>query len=340
MGGGETRTPRVDVVRHDASGLVAAVAVDREVSGRSAGGIRIHARPDDDSAANEARSLARAMTRKALLAGVRCGGAKIVVRADRLLDRREALRALGRHVEGRGGALRVGPDLGFTAADRDAVGAETRFIDPPDVAAGMAEATAVGVREAMAAALALRSLDGVRVAIQGLGKVGGALARLLLNEGGIVYGHDVVPALVEAAGVRRIDDERRLFEGTEDFDVVAPCAVGQVVDLARARTLRCRVLVGAANDVLAAPEDEVAAALARRGIVHVPDYLANAGALIQWAALVLDGRSRAEAAAAARRIGDTTRAVLARAREERATPWAIAARIVEERLAGETSAEG
>ncbi|MBI2901194.1 MAG: Glu/Leu/Phe/Val dehydrogenase [Planctomycetes bacterium] len=322
-----TAVPGVTTLRDDATGLVAAVAVDRLVDGRAAGGIRLRSYPDESSLRDDAVSLARAMTRKCAIAGIRCGGAKTVVWADRLRDRRAALGILGRHVETLGGALYAGPDFGFTDDDRDAMAATTRYVDSPHVSAGLGEATALGVREALAAALGTGSLAGTRIAIQGLGKVGGALARVLRAEGVRVYGHDTLPDRVSEAGAEPID-ERRVFEG--DWDAVAPCALGGAIDLRRAAVLRCRAVVGGANDLLAPPEEEVARVLAARGIVHVPDVVANAGALIHWATLVLAGGTPGDAGAAVRRIGGTARRILDRARAEHRTPWEVVRAMAEE----------
>ncbi len=323
-------SPTVTILRDAPSGLAATVAIDRFVDGVAAGGIRITGYPDDDAAAADARALARAMTLKAALAGVRCGGAKTTVRADLLRDRPRALALLGEHVERMGGRLYVGPDYGFTADDRAAVASTTRFVDDEAIAERMAEATAVGVRASLAAALGSERLAGARVAIQGLGKVGAALARLLLGEGAEVAGYDPVAERVAAAGVRAVD-ERAIF--AERWDAVCPCALGGAVDAARAETVRCAALVGAANHLLAEPADAIAGALAARGVVHVPDFLANAGALVLWAEVVLGRRALADAFATVRGIGATARAVLARAADERRTPLAVARAIAGERLA-------
>jgi leucine dehydrogenase len=329
FGGIAAEFPRLDIVRDEASGLFAAIAVDRRIDGIAAGGIRIRRYPADEAAAADAAALARAMSLKAALAGIRCGGAKVAVRADRLRDRAAALEALGREIEARGGALRVGPDLGFTEADRTAVARATRYIDDPTVAGRTAEATAASVRDCLAAALGAERLAGARIGIQGLGKVGAALARLLLAEGADVVGHDIELGRVEAAGVRPVG-ERDLFEAR--LDGLAPCAVGGTIDLERARGLRCRAVVGAANCLLAAPEAEVARALAARGVVHVPDFLANAGALVYWAEVVLAGRGEEEAARAVKRIGKTARRVLVQADAEKRTPFDMALAIAEKRL--------
>lgn len=325
----------VEILRDAASGLFAAIAVDRLVAGRAAGGIRVKRYADEAEACADAETLARAMTEKAALAGIRCGGAKVVVRADGLRDRAAAMRLLGERVEARRGALFVGPDFGFTEADRREVARSTSCIDAADVAASTARATALSVRESIAAALGAppgASLAGARIGIQGLGKVGGALAALLLEEGAAVSGHDLDLARAAQCGADFVS-ESDLFDGGRKWDALAPCALGGAIDLARAGRLCARAVVGAANHLLASPEDEVAAALERRGIVYVPDFLANAGAFVYWAATVLDGASPDRARAAVLRIGETAREVLARARAERRPPLAVARALARERLA-------
>src|SRR5262249_53231010 len=119
---------RIDLVTDEPTGLFAAVAVEREVGGVAAGGIRIKPYETEAAALGDVAALARAMSVKGALAGVPCGGAKVVVRAERLRDRAGALEILGRVVEARGGHLYVGPDFGFTDADREAVARGTHYV--------------------------------------------------------------------------------------------------------------------------------------------------------------------------------------------------------------------
>jgi len=191
------------------------------------------------------------------------------------------------------------------------------------------QATALGVWEGMRACLNFAGISGRRVAIQGVGGVGMALARILHREG--------FELLVADANPQRSDQARREF-GAEivppealldtPCDVLAPCALGGVITEQVVPSLRARVVCGSANNQLASPA--AGDLLDRRGIVFAPDYLVNAGALIRGAEFFLDAKP--DSTPSIRRIYERTLAVLQRAREERASPARVADRMAEERL--------
>lgn len=317
----------IRIIEDGESGLRAAIVIHSSLHGVAAGGIRVRAYADDASMVDEATRLAAAMTEKANLLGVPCGGAKVVVNAARLVDRRRAMATLGRHIEEMRGAIYVGSDFGFTDADGDAMLAETDYVDSAVLASCLGEATAIGVHQALTIALDVAgyAIDttpgGVDIAIQGLGRVGAPLAGLLLADGARVWGVDLDPGRVEQAGCAPVEASR-VLDG--DWHALSPCALGGVITLERVERLRCRVLVGAANHILGHPEAQVAEALHRVGVLYVPDFLANAGAFIYWAAKRLEGCSDAEARAAIGRIGRTTRSVLRAAAAEGISPWQVA----------------
>ena len=319
----------VTIVSDEKTGLWAALAVDRFVADRAAGGVRVKRYIDEASALADARYLAHAMTMKSALAGVRCGGAKVVVRADTLIDRAAAMAILGAHIESLGGRVYIGPDLGFTDADLSALATTTRYIDSPEVAGRMARATALGVRDCLAAALGVERLSDKIIGVQGLGHVGSELVKLLVEEGARVSGCDLDGERERAANIG-IEKWEQLIDAP--LDALSPCALGGAIDAAIVERLKCRALVGAANHLLASPEQELAARLHARGIIHLPDFLANAGAMVWWAAEVLEGKSPVEAESAVHNIGVTAREVLAKSREKNVSPLEVARALAEERL--------
>lgn len=331
---------RVVAVQDQPSGLRAWIALHNTRRGPAYGGIRVWRYRDEDEAALDALRLSRAMTLKCVLAGVSGGGAKTVVLADRILDRPSAMAALGRHIEALGGVYRAGPDLGFTEADRQSLASETRWFAHPGAGLRPAgEATAEGAEWGLRAALRFLhgtdALKGVTVAIQGLGSVGMALARRLVRAGARVIGADPDPQAAQRAsreGVELVDPGQICGVSA---DVFAPCAVGGVLHDVTIQRLRGKVVAGCANNVLARPEH--AKLLQRRGVLFVPDFVLNCGALIEGAGYERTGRT--DWGAELRRIGDTVTAVLERAREMRCTTVEAAVAMAQEILERERSAK-
>lgn len=306
---------------------LAILCIDDDARGPAFGGIRTRRYPSLAEAGADVRRLARAMTRKCRLARLPAGGAKMVVpwtRAHDRLGRREVFDRIGRAVEALGGRYVCGPDVGTREEDLDVVRSITRHVNPAGNDPG--RATALGVRAAMDAAVeqTLRrpGAAACRVAVEGAGAVGGRLARDLLADGAHVLVADLDERRLRAmaeAGAQIVSCETIR---TEPADVFAPCALGGLLTAALASRLRCRIVCGSANNQLAAPE--VAAALARRGVVYVPDEVASAGAVIEGVYTVLDpGVDRARVAERIRAIGETTREVLARARRAGSTVEAV-----------------
>lgn len=324
---------RVVAALDERSGLRAWIALHNTRRGPTYGGIRIWRYRDEEEAAADALRLSRAMTWKCVLAGVAGGGAKTVVMGDRILDRPAAMAALGRHIESLGGVYRAGPDIGFTEADRRALAAETRWLaHHGDRLRPAGEATAEGAEWGLRAALrAVRGSDalrGVTVAVQGLGSVGLALARRLLAAGARVIGADTNPEAAQEAAVAGVEvvDAGRIHE--VEADVFAPCALGGTLHDVSIPRLSGKVVAGCANNVLARPEH--AHLLQRRGVLYVPDFVLNSGALIEGAGYERTGRT--DWSAELRRIGETVAAVIQRARSEHVTTVEAALRMAQEIL--------
>jgi glutamate dehydrogenase/leucine dehydrogenase len=303
--------------------------------------------------------LAAAMTLKAALAGLACGGGKIVVIDRPGLRRGAAIDALGGLLRSLGGRFFAGRDLGATAADLRRLRRATRYAatEPSRGQGTLGDATARGTVAAIAAALAFvdegshggrardpgaagrpRAAAGsrrargplatARVAIQGLGAVGLPLARRLLEAGAVVIAADPDPRAAahgRALGARIVSPARLV---TTDADVFAPAAAGRLVDAAFARRCGARIVCGPANNQLASADAE--GILARRGVVFVPDVLVGAGALVAGALRHLEGVT--EPGPAIDRIGGRVARLLAESRRTGLPASETARRIAGRRL--------
>ncbi len=306
-----------EVHRIPCGDTVAFVALHALIQGRAFGGIRIRPYESEQAALDDALGLARAMSRKVVMAGLGAGGAKTVLVAPPA-DRAAAVQALGAFIESLGGRYHCGPDMGFTAEDEANLRKHTQHLA---CTVGLGEATARGVRVAMQAIIEPRT-----VAVQGLGAVGMPLARMLAADGVRVIASDLEPSdEFETVAPDAIYDVR--------CDVFAPCAAGGVLDEARVARLRCRVVCGGANNPLT--DDDVADVLDERGIVYVPDFLANAGAVIAGGSAALGEADQADARIES--MGERVRNVVERARYESRTPLHVARSEADERLAAARS---
>lgn len=263
------------------SGLRAVLVIDSLVGGRAAGGIRTRSYPDLQAAAADAADLARAMTRKCAAAGLDSGGAKCVVLDHPGLDRPRAFTRLGQLVDELGGLFRTAGDLGTTSADLAAMAAHTTHVHTDEPA--LAAAVGRGLLRCIEACADVRGVPvpGLRIAIQGCGAIGTAVARALTAAGATVLLADIdrprAEALaVELAPAATVLDPAHILDA--DVDIISPCAVGGVLTPDLAHRLRAWAVCGAANNILATPA--VAPILASRHILHVPDHLASAGAVI------------------------------------------------------------
>lgn len=311
--------------RDDTVGLRAVIAIDNTTLGPGFGGVRFRPYPSTQAAAQEAQRLAAAMTLKHALAELPYGGAKSVIIADpdRILDadgRRALMARYGDFVARTAGTYIPGVDMGTTPDDmqliRDLGGARAFCdeVDPgPYTARGVYAAMRAGVRHALE-----RDMSGVRVVVQGTGHVGSALASFAAGDGAEVTVCDVDATRAEQVAAQiggRVGDPTEAPYA--DCDVFAPCAVARVVTAAGVDRIRAKVIAGAANDTLDTPE--VADLLQSSGITFVPDFVANAGGVIQvhagqvgWAADQLDAKLEA--------IGDRVESILSEAEARRINP--------------------
>jgi valine dehydrogenase (NAD+) len=324
------------------SGLRAIIAIYSTALGPALGGTRFYPYASEEDALADVLDLSRAMAYKNAMAGLDLGGGKAVIWGDPARDKSEALlRAYGRFVQSLGGRYYTACDVGTYPADMDLVARECRFVTGRSVEHGGAGdsslLTALGVFQGMRAAAehawGSPTLKGRTVGIAGVGKVGRRLAEHLVADGAHVVVTDVNPAAVQAVRaahpeIDEVPDTRALV--TSDLDVYAPCALGGALDDATVEVLRATVVVGGANNQLA--HAGIEKALVDRGILYAPDYVVNAGGVIQVADEI-EGFNLDRATARAQRIFDTTREILRRAADEGLPPSVAADRMAEQRMA-------
>ncbi|MFD3873505.1 Leu/Phe/Val dehydrogenase [Streptomyces sp. NPDC058623] len=327
-----------------ASGLKAVIAIHSTALGPALGGTRFHAYASDEEAVLDALNLARGMSYKNALAGLDLGGGKAVIIGDpTVLKSEELLLAYGRFVESLGGRYVTACDVGTYVADMDVVARETRWAtgrSPENGGAGDSSVlTAYGVFQGMRASAQHLwgdpTLRGRKVGVAGVGKVGRHLVEHLLEDGAEVVITDVRAESVQqildkhpGGKVTPVADTDALIR-TPGLDIYAPCALGGALNDESVPVLTATVVCGAANNQLAHPGVEKD--LADRGILYAPDYVVNAGGVIQVAD-ELHGFDFDRCKAKASKIFDTTLAIFARAKADGIPPAAAADRIAEQRM--------
>ena len=322
-------------------GLRAIVAIHSTRLGPALGGTRFYPYASEDDALEDVLRLSKGMTYKSAAAGLDLGGGKAVIIGDPREHKSEALlRAYARFLEGLGGRYITAEDVGTTQPDMDVIRRETRHVTGVSRSLGgsgdPSEATAYGVLHAMRAAARFlwgaASLEGRHVVVTGVGKVGYALVRHLVEERARVTVADVNDQAVERAandfGATPVEAKR---SHAVECDIWSPCALGGGLSAETIPELRCTAIVGSANNQLATPAD--ADAIAARGIVYAPDYIVNSGGVINISEeLAPMGYHRERAYGIVRRIFDTTTAVLETAKLEGITTAAAADRLAEQRM--------
>ena len=326
------------VMCHDKStGYRGIIAVHDTTLGPALGGTRFWQYASDEEAITDALRLARGMTYKNAVAGLNLGGGKSVIIGDNRTPNREMLfRAHGRFVDSLGGRYVTAEDVGTSVADMDFVHMETDYV------AGLAEGsgdpspvTARGVFRATQAAAKFRwgsdDLRGRTVAIQGCGNVGFNLARELTAVGAKLVVGDIdaarVQRVVEATGADVVDAAAIM---AQPVDIFAPCALGGILNDETIPTLRCEMVVGAANNQLL--EDRHGDMLVARGITYAPDYVANAGGVINVYS-ELAGWDRAQSLRKADEIYQTVLNIFEIAKADGVLPHLAADTLAERRIA-------
>lgn len=275
------------------SGLRAIIAIHSTYRGPAAGGVRYWHYANDEAALKDALRLSRGMSYKNAMADLPMGGGKGVMLAPEAGAPKtpDMLAAFGRAIGTLGGRYVTAEDVGMSEADMLAIGRETRHVSGLPVVSGAAggdpgpytaQGVFLGIKAAVARALGREDVRGVHVAIQGVGSVGGGVARLLAAEGAQLTLADVDDAKAAAfateLGAAHVPASEIL---AVKADVVSPNALGAILDEASIAALNAPVVAGGANNQLATPED--AQRLHARGILYAPDYVINAGGIINVA---------------------------------------------------------
>ena len=306
------------------SGLKAIIAIHSTALGPAAGGCRRWQYASDAEALTDALRLSRGMTYKNAVAGLKFGGGKAVILASDAAPKSPALfRAFGRAVENAGGRYVTAEDVGCSVADMNYVREETRFVsglpqsgnsaggDPsPMTALGVF----LGIEAAVKARLGKDSLEGISVAIQGVGHVGLHLCRMLHEAGARLVVADVDREHLQAARdelpVTEVAPPQLLYS---DVDVLAPCALGNILTSVTIPKLRAKIIAGAANNQLATEAD--GARLVEHGILYAPDYVINAGGIINVAHEYYGSSSEKNVRAEVTRIPERLEVIFAKAEE-------------------------
>jgi leucine dehydrogenase len=325
------------VVCHDkASGYRGIVAIHDTTLGPALGGTRFWHYATDEEAVIDALRLARGMTYKNAVAGLNLGGGKSVIIGDNRTPNREMIfRAHGRFVDSLGGRYVTAEDVGTSTGDMDFVHMETDYVAGLAGASGdPSPVTAHGVFRAIQASARRRwgsdSLEGKTVAIQGCGNVGRHLAEELHAAGARLVVADIdaerVKRVTSATGARSVTTEEIYGQ---QADIFAPCALGAVINDQTLPQLRCEIVAGAANNQL--HEDRHGEELEAKGILYAPDYVANAGGVINVYS-ELAGWDRERSLRKADEIYDTILNVFEIAEQDGIPTYQAADRVAERRI--------
>jgi valine dehydrogenase (NAD+) len=323
-----------------ASGLKSIIAIHSTALGPALGGTRFFPYANEEQALEDVLRLSQGMTLKAAAAGLDLGGGKAVLIGDPVKGKSERLwRAYGRVVDSLQGRYITAEDVGTDAQDMDMIRRETRWVVGVPVEEGgsgdPSPKTALGIRAAMRAVARFLwetdDLAGRKVAVMGVGKVGSSLVSLLLEVGATCVVADTFPPALKAVKANHPEVEVTSVEeifGVE-CDIFSPNSMGGALNEQTIARLRCSAVCGAANNQLAAEDD--AKRLLGRGILYAPDFVVNAGGLINVSEEIR-GYNDEKARARIEKVYDNTLAVLHRAHEQGMSPHHTAVELAMERV--------
>lgn len=331
---------------HDkATGLKAIIAIHNTHRGPALGGCRMYPYASEADALTDVLRLSRGMTYKSAIANLPLGGGKSVILGDPRQDKSPALmHAMGEAVERLGGRYIVAEDSGTGVADLQCMGKVTDYVSgiaekcdaqgncrSGDPSPMTARGTFVGIRAAVRHRLGRESLEGVRVAIQGVGNVGHHLASFLHQAGARLWVSDINQEAVQ----RMVDELDAVAVSSEEIydqpvDVFAPCALGAILNDDTIPRLRASVVAGSANNQLA--EKHHGLALMRKGVLYAPDYVINAGGVID-VCYERNATDQEQVLKQVDAIGTTLEEIFDRAERQRQPTDAVADRLAEERFA-------
>ena len=325
--------------RNDEVGLRAIIGLHDTTLGPGLGGCRLYPYGSEEEALKDVLRLSRGMTYKAAVAGIDLGGGKSVIIGDPSIKSEELFRAFSRFVQSLGGRYITAEDMNTTVEDMNNIRRETEWVtgkaehlggsgDPSPVTAW---GTYHGIRATLEIVYGSPDPRGRKIAIQGCGNVGYHLARYLAKDGAELYYTDISPTrvqrCVEKFGGTAVDGDD--WYGL-DVDVLAPCAVGGIINAQTIPLIKAPIIAGGANNQL---DDEVedSKRLAEKGITYAPDYVINAGGLINvWCEL--KSYPRQQAMDQATNIFNTVKSVINKAKAEGISTIEASNRLAEERI--------
>jgi leucine dehydrogenase len=325
----------------NATGLKAIIAIHNTVLGPALGGTRMWAYAHESEALTDVLRLSRGMTYKNAVAGLNLGGGKAVIIGDARTQKSEALmRRFGKFVNSLSGKYITAEDVGINAKDMEYVHMETKHVTgiPPALGGSgdPSPVTAYGVYVAMKAAAKERwgsdSLSGKKISVQGVGHVGSYLVNHLVKEGAKVLIADIYEDRL--AEVKKNNPGVEIVDGNtiydQDVDIYAPCALGATVNDDTLNRLKCSIICGAANNQLA---DEVkhGQLVMQKGILYAPDFVVNAGGVINVYSEVA-GFGREYALSQAENIFNTTAGIFAMSKQENIPTYLAANKTAEARI--------
>ena len=322
------------------SGLRGIIAIHDTTLGPSCGGTRMWPYASEADALADALRLSQAMTYKSAAAGLNLGGGKGVIIGDPRSDKTEGLlRAWGRFVDTLGGRYLTTTDVGTTGRDLESVHQETQHVVGLDTTLGGSGDTSImtglgiymGMRACAAHAWGSDSLRGKTVAMQGFGKVATHTTEHLLEDDARILATDISEAALDKArhmGVKVVSPDE-IYD--VECDIFSPCALGGVINAESIDRLHCSIVAGGANNQLATPED--GEELHRRGIIYAPDFLINAGGIINAAAEIGQPYNPDRSRQQTERIYEQMAAVLTTSSKKEISTASAADLLAEKRLA-------
>ncbi|MEA0554743.1 Glu/Leu/Phe/Val dehydrogenase [Lysinibacillus irui] len=324
----------------EASGLKAVIAIHDTTLGPALGGARMWTYASEENAIEDALRLARGMTYKNAAAGLNLGGGKTVIIGDPFKDKNEEMfRALGRFIQGLNGRYITAEDVGTTVSDMDLIHEETNYVTGISPAFGSSgnpsPVTAYGVYRGMKAAakeaFGSDSLEGLKISVQGLGNVAYKLCEYLHNEGAKLVVTDINQAAID----RVVNDFDAMAVAPDEIyaqevDIFSPCALGAILNDETIPQLKAKVIAGSANNQL--KDSRHGDYLHELGIVYAPDYVINAGGVINVAD-ELYGYNRERAMKRVDGIYDSIEKIFAISKRDGIPTYVAANRLAEERIA-------
>lgn len=322
------------------AGLKALIAIHNTTLGPALGGTRMWSYSSESEAVKDVLRLSRGMTYKAAISGLNLGGGKAVIIGDSRTDKSEELfRAFGRYVDGLGGRYITAEDVGMTEQDMEWIFSETKYVTGIPKALGgsgnPSPVTAYGVYMGMKAAVKKAygsdSLEGLRIGIQGAGSVASNLASYLKKEGAVIFISDIFKEKANQVSKNSgasVVDPNEIY--TLDLHIFSPCALGGVVNDDTINHLQCDIIAGGANNILD-EEQRHGEMLKDMGILYAPDYVINAGGIINISS-ELEGYNEKMALNKTSRIYDTTLKIFDYAGEHNIPPYRASNILAEQRI--------